>query len=155
MIGVRAAFSIIDLRVHGTVHFGNGSVTNIEGRGTILIKSKTGRHKALAGVYYIPRLMANIVSLGRMEGAGYKIMLEDGFLKMWDHDGTLAAKVRRGTNRLYVLHLDVDRPMCLAAQGTSSAWRWHARYNHLNFCSLRHLAEGDMVSGLPWIDHVE
>jgi uncharacterized membrane protein YgcG len=64
MTGMRAVFSEIDLRVHGTVHFGDGSVTNIEGRGTILIKCKTGGHKALTGVYYIPRLKANIVSLG-------------------------------------------------------------------------------------------
>jgi hypothetical protein len=72
MTGMRAVFSEIDLRVHGTVRFGDGSVTNIEGRGTILIKCKTGGHKALTGVYYIPCLKANIVSLGQMEEAGYK-----------------------------------------------------------------------------------
>jgi hypothetical protein len=64
MTGVRAVFSEIDLRVHGTVRFGDGLVTNIEGRGTILIKCKISGHKALTGVYYIPRLKANIVSLG-------------------------------------------------------------------------------------------
>jgi hypothetical protein len=155
MTGVRTMFAEIDLRVHDTVHFGDGSVTNIEGRGTILIKCKIGGHKALTGVYYIPRLTTNIVSLGQMEEAGYKIVLEKGFLKLWDRAGTLAAKVRRGTNRLYVLHLDIGRPVCLAAQGMSPAWRWHARYGHLNFRSLRRLMEGDMVSGLPQIDHVE
>jgi hypothetical protein len=121
MTGVRAVFSEIDLRVHGTVHFGDGSVTNIEGRGTILIKCKTGGHKALTGVYYIPRLKGNIVSLGQIEEAGYKIVMESGFLKLWDHARTLAAKVKHGASRLYVLHLDMDRPVCLASQGTSPA----------------------------------
>jgi hypothetical protein len=114
MAAVRAVFSEIDLRVHGTVHFGDGSVTNIEGRNTILIRCKTGGHKALTGVYYIPRLRANIVSLGQMEEAGYKIILESGFLKLWNRARTLAAKVKHGESRLYVLHLDVDRPVCLA-----------------------------------------
>jgi hypothetical protein len=82
MTGMCAVFSEIDLRVHDTVRFGDGSVTNIEGRDTILIKCKTGGHKALTGVYYIPRLKANIVSLGQMEEAGYKIVLESGFLKL-------------------------------------------------------------------------
>jgi hypothetical protein len=41
MTGVCAVFSEIDLRVHDTVRFGDGSVTNIEGRDTILIKCKT------------------------------------------------------------------------------------------------------------------
>jgi uncharacterized membrane protein YgcG len=121
MTGVRAVFSEIDLRVHDTVCFGDGSVTNIEGRGTILIKYKTGGHKALIVVYYIPRLKAIIVSLSQMEEARYKIVLESGFLKLWNRAGTLAAKVKHGASRLYVLHLDVDRLVCLAAQGTSSA----------------------------------
>jgi hypothetical protein len=82
MTGMRAVFSEIDLRVHSTVRYGDGSVTNIEGRGTILIKCKTGGHKNLMGVYYILRLKANIVSLGQMEEAGYKIVLESGFLKL-------------------------------------------------------------------------
>jgi hypothetical protein len=155
MTSVHAVFSEIDLRVHDTVHFGDGSMTNIEGRGTILIKCKTGGHKAPTGVYYIPRLKANIVSLGQMEEAGYKIVLESGFLKLWNHAGTLPAKVKRGASRLYVLHLDVDRPVCLAAQGTSPAWRWHSRYGHLNFRGLKRLFEGELVKGLPHIDHVD
>jgi hypothetical protein len=85
-------------------------VTNIERRDTILIKCKTGGNKALMRVYYIPCLRANIVSLGQMEEAGYKIVLESGFLKLWNHAETQAAKVKRGASRLYVLHLDVDRP---------------------------------------------
>jgi hypothetical protein len=155
MMGVRAVFSEIDLRVHGTVHFGDGSVTNIEGHSTILIKCKTGGHKALTGVYYIPRLKANIVSLGQMEEAGYKIILESGFLKLWIRAGTLAAKVKRGASRLYVLHLDVDQPVCLAAQGMSPAWHWHSGYSHLNFRRLKRLFEGELVKGLPHIDHVD
>jgi hypothetical protein len=87
MTGVRAVFSEIDLRVHGTVRFGDGSVINIVGRDTILIKCKTGGLKALTGVYYIPRLKANIISLVQMEEAGYKIVLESGFLKLWNHAG--------------------------------------------------------------------
>jgi hypothetical protein len=155
MTGVHAVFSEIDLRVPSTVRFGDGSVTNIEGRGTILIKCKTGGHKALTGVYYIPCLRANIVSLGQMEEVGYKIVLESGFLKLWNHAGTLAAKVKRGASRLYVLHLDVDRPVCLVAQGMSPAWRWHSRYVHLNFHGLKWLSEGELVKGLPHIDHVD
>jgi transposase InsO family protein len=54
-----------------------------------------------------------------------------------------------------VLHLDVDRPVCLAAQGTSPAWCWHSRYGHLNFRGLKRLFDGELVKGLPHIDHVD
>jgi hypothetical protein len=54
MTGERSFFSELDTGVHGTVHFGDGSVVAIEGRGTILFKLKSGEHQELAGVYYIP-----------------------------------------------------------------------------------------------------
>jgi hypothetical protein len=72
-----------------------------------------------------------------------------GFLKIWDHLGCTVAKVKRVPNRLYVIRLDIDRSVCLATQGDCPAWRWHARFGHLNFRGLRCLAMGEMVKGLP------
>jgi hypothetical protein len=154
MTDMRNVFSDIDFRVHGTVHFGDGLVASMDGRGTILIKCKNGGHKALTGVYYIPHLTVNIISLGQLELVAYKIMPHGGFLKLWDRAGTLAANVKHAPNRLYIVYRDVDGPVCLAAQGASPAWHWHARYGYLNFHTLRRLAEGEMVSALPQIDHV-
>jgi transposase InsO family protein len=130
-------------------------MVKIKGRGTVLFKCKTGEHQALTGVYHIPRLTANIVSLGQLEGDGYKILMECGSLKIWDAQQRLLAKVERAANNLYTLNLNIGKPVCLAAQGSSAAWRWHARYGHLNFRGLRRLAEQDMVRGLPQIDHVD
>jgi transposase InsO family protein/ribosomal protein L15 len=155
MTDLRAVFSETDLRVHDTIRFGDGSVANIEGCSSILVKCKISGHKALTGVYYIPRLTANIISLGQLEEAAYRIVLHDGFLRLWDRGETLVAKMKRASNKLYILYLDVDRPVCLATQGTSPAWRWHSRYGHLNFRGLKRLAEGEMVRGLPQIDHVD
>jgi hypothetical protein len=154
IMGMCIVFFEIDLRVHGSVRFGDGSIANIEGWGTILIKCKTGDHKALTRVYYIPHLMASIISLGQLEEAVYKIMIHDGFLRLWDRARTLVTKVKHATNRLYIRNLDVDRLVCLAAQGSSLAWRWHSRYGHLNFHVHKILAEEEMVRGLPQIDHV-
>jgi hypothetical protein len=67
----------------------------------------------------------------------------------------LLAKVDRLANRLYVLELNIARPVCFAMQGTSAAWRSRARYGHLNFHGLRRLAGGESVDGLPLIDHVD
>ena len=64
-------------------------------------------------------------------------------------------KVRREANRLYKLTARVAQSVCLAIHtGVDSAWTWHARFGHLNFDSLRRLAKGDMVRGLPLVDHV-
>ena len=57
-------FSKLNSRICGTVKFGDSSVVKIEGRGTILFISKGGEHCKLTDVYFIPRLKANLVSLG-------------------------------------------------------------------------------------------
>jgi hypothetical protein len=64
MTGARASFSELDFGIRGSLKFRDGSVIEIEGKGTILFLGKGGEHRWLTGVYYIPRLRANIISLG-------------------------------------------------------------------------------------------
>ena len=87
MTGAKSAFSELDSGIRGTVKFGDGSVVEIEGRDTILFLNKGGEHHKLTGVYFIPRLKANLVSLGQLDeraatfpsSAGYSrsTMIED------------------------------------------------------------------------------
>ena len=154
MTGDRSAFAELDPVVCGTVRFGDGSLVNIEGRGTVLFACKSGEHRALTGVYYIPRLTANIVSIGQLIDAGMKVVIEDGVLRLYDHDRRLLAKVTGSANRLYHLDLHIARPVCLAACSSEPGWLWHARYGHLNFQALRRLSRESMVRGLPPVDRV-
>ena len=136
------------------MRFGDGSLVNIEGHVTVLFVCKSGEHRALTGVYFIPRLTANIISIGQLDDAGSKVDIENGILRLYDSDRRLLAKVRRAPNRLYYLNLDIARPVCLAACSSEPAWLWHARYGHLNFQALRRLSSQSMVRGLPSVDHV-
>lgn len=47
------------------------------------------------------------------------------------------------------------RPICLVASSTDAAWRWLAHFGHLNFQALQRMSQGDMVRGLPAIDHID
>jgi hypothetical protein len=152
MTGERSAFSELDTKVQGTMRFGDGSIVGIVGRGTVLLQCKNGEHKSLSIVYLIPCLTTSIVSLGQLEEGGYQILLFGGYFKIQDAMGRLMTKVERTPNRLYVLELNIARPVCLVAQGSSVVWKWHARYGHLNIRGLRRLADDNMVSGLPQLD---
>jgi len=127
---------------------------NIEGRGTVLFACKSGEHRALTGVYYIPLLTANIISIGQLDDAGSKVDIEHGVLHIYDPGRRLLAKVNRSPNRLYYLDVHIARPVCLAACSSKPEWLWHARYGHLNFQVLRRLSRGSMVRGLPPINRV-
>ncbi|WVZ57631.1 hypothetical protein U9M48_007992 [Paspalum notatum var. saurae] len=155
MTGSRAVFSDIDSNVTGSVRFGDGSLVKIEGSGTVLFACKSGEHRELTGVFLIPRLDTNLISVGQLDEDGYDIHVNKGVMRIRDERRRLLACVRRSPNRLYSLRLDIAQPICLTARRTDTAWRWHERFGHISFQVLRKLASGDMVRGLPRIDHID
>jgi hypothetical protein len=78
----RAVFTKIDMTVLGTVHFGDDSMVRIEGHGTIMLMCKNGVSQSFDGVYFIPRLMTNIVSVGQLNEIGYKIDINTSMMKI-------------------------------------------------------------------------
>ena len=59
--------------------------------------------------------------------------------------------MKRSLNRLYLLDLKVEQPVCLAARHSKEPWMWHAQFGHLSFDVLGRL--GKMVRGLPHFKH--
>ena len=154
MTGDKSVFSELDSGIHGIVKFGDGSIVEIEGCGTILFVGKGGKHHKLTGVYFISRLKANIVSLGQLDKAGCHISIKRGLLRIRDDRRRLLTQVRCTANRLYILELEIEQPVSLSARTKEVSWRWHARYEHLNFPALKKLHKEEMVHGLPTIKGV-
>jgi hypothetical protein len=123
----------LDTSVRGFVKLGGDTTVKIEGRGTILFICKNGEYLTLPEVYFIPKLCNNIVSLGQLDEIGFDTHIRHGQLLLGDSDGRLLARVPRSRGRLYILHLKLARPVCLAMHGGEDAWRWHARYGHMHF----------------------
>jgi hypothetical protein len=53
----------LDTAVLHTMRFGDNSVARIKGRGTVVFMCKNGESRSLEGVYFIPRLATNIMSI--------------------------------------------------------------------------------------------
>jgi hypothetical protein len=66
MIGRWEFFSKLDSGVRGTVKFGDASAVEIKDVGSIVFVAKTGEHRLLTDVYYIPALRNSIISLGQL-----------------------------------------------------------------------------------------
>jgi hypothetical protein len=64
MTGRPEFFSELDSGVRGTIKFGDASIVEIKGVGSIVFVTKTGEHRLLTSVYYIPALRNSIISLG-------------------------------------------------------------------------------------------
>jgi hypothetical protein len=139
MTGHRELFIDLDTSPRGTVRFGDELKVEIHGVGSIVFEAKTGENWVIHGVYYILALRNSIMSLGQLDEGGSKVEIKDGVLRIWDRCYHLLAMVRRGANRLYILHLNTAKPPCLIACKDNEAWRWHERYGHLHFNALHKL----------------
>jgi hypothetical protein len=135
--------------VCGSVRFGDDSIMKIEGSSLVLFICKNGEHRMFGGVYYISRLMTNIVSVGQLDEASYDISIKEGVMNIREPSGRLLARVERVRNRLYQLTVNVAQPVCLATREEESVWRWHARLGHINMSALRRMAREELVRGLP------
>ncbi|XP_062232883.1 uncharacterized protein LOC133930247 [Phragmites australis] len=89
MTGSRAAFVEMNTKVCGTVRFGDESVARIEGCGTVMFVCKNGEHRSFAGVYYIPQLTTNIVSVGQLDEGGYQVLIDGGVMTIRELGGRL------------------------------------------------------------------
>lgn len=153
MTGNKQLFTTLNTNVKGTVRLGDNSCVQIEGKGSILIETKNGEHRLLTDILYIPYLKSNVLSIGQAEEGGCKIEIKHGVLSMFEPDGTLLMRVQRSLNRLYKINLKSAAPVCLLTRLDNPAWLWHAHLGHVNFDTIKRLGSGQLVEGVPQINH--
>lgn len=135
MTGNLKMFAVLDKNVAGKVKFGDGSCVDIKGKGSIVLEGKTGEHRMLTDVYYIPHLRSNIFSLGQATEGGCEVRLKDDQLWLYERSGRLLLKTKRSLNRLYKVELKIGTPMSsqIKLDKESVPWLWHGRLGHVNF----------------------
>jgi hypothetical protein len=95
----------------------------IKGVGSVIFPTESGEYRLFTGVYYISTLRNSIMNLGQLNESGSRVEIKDGVMRIWDRHHRLLAKVTRGTNRLYVLNVQVAQPLCIAARRDDEAWQ--------------------------------
>ncbi|XP_051115703.1 uncharacterized protein LOC127240896 [Andrographis paniculata] len=83
--GIKEHLAELNENVTGQVRFGDGSMVQIKGEGSILLNCRNGEQIILPDVYYIPALH-NILSLGQLTKIGYKVEMMDDYLKVSDEN---------------------------------------------------------------------
>ena len=79
------------------MYLGDDSPANIIVHGRFKLKLKDGRIRNLPRVLHIPNLARNLISVGKMDVAGVKIVCGDGGCKMVRGSMVLMRGVRYGT----------------------------------------------------------
>lgn len=84
MTGQISSFQELDEGVTSLVEFGDGSIVEIKGKGSVAFKCKIGEDIVFNEVYFIPTLYSNIISLGKLSENGNKEVLNGSFLWIYD-----------------------------------------------------------------------
>jgi len=116
-----------------------------------LIKLKDGSHQFIGDVYYIPSVKNNTLSLGQLLEKRYEIKMKYCIFTLLDTKGDIIANVAMIKNRMFLLNIETDVPKCLNACVKYETWLWHMRLGHVNFDSLKMMAQNEMLKGLPFI----
>jgi hypothetical protein len=66
----------------------------IKGQGTVAFICKNGGRQSFVGVYFIPQLTTNILSVSQLDEAWYKVDIYSGMMKICELGGQLLASVR-------------------------------------------------------------
>ena len=149
MTGLRSMFNDLDETVTRKVRFGDGSILQIEEKGSVMFRTKDGKKCKLRDVYFIPNLYNNILSLGQLSESGSKVLIKGEYLWIYDENDCLIMKVNKSTNRLYKLVVKDDRDACFLTKSDETTWLWHTRLGHVNFQSMLLMSRNKMVRGLP------
>ncbi|KAL9272125.1 hypothetical protein AKJ16_DCAP22420 [Drosera capensis] len=112
MTGHREMFQQLDENITGKVRLGDGSDIQIMGKGSAVFQCKNRDQYTFLEVYYIPKLCTNIISFGQMTENGIKVNMMGEAMKVYDN-GKLLMLVKRISNRLYKISLELAKSVCL------------------------------------------
>ena len=110
---------------------------------------KNGETRKLHGVYYIPTLRSNIISLGQLSEEGNRVVLNGESLWVYDSCGRLLMHVKRSANRLYKIHIENSKEVCLLTKAEEETWLWNLRLGHVNFKAMQLIGRNNMAHDFP------
>ena len=133
------------------VRFGDDSRIEIKVKGSVWFLLRDGGKKVLNNVYFIPGLKSNIISLGQATEVGCEVRTKDEILTLYDRNGELVVRTRRSKNRLYKVIIEVKITKCLQLESTKEMTVWHAWLGHVNYETMKTMANKELVAGIPKI----
>uniref|UniRef100_A0A1Y1MQF0 Endonuclease n=2 Tax=Photinus pyralis TaxID=7054 RepID=A0A1Y1MQF0_PHOPY len=128
----------------------NESYMLATGVGNIEVVSCVGNNRIsckIQNVLYVPNLKRNLLSVKKLEMSGIQVVFMNGLVKFINNNNVIGIGKR---NHLYEISFKLDKPECQNVDSITNNefLKWHRRFAHLNFSSLRKLIRNKLVKGL-------
>lgn len=150
MCGKKEYFSDFDESFRETVKLGNNSSMAVTGKGNVRLLVN-GIIQIITGVFYVPELKNNLLSIGQLQEKGLAVLIQHGKCKIFHHERGLLIETKMSSNRMFILHAQAQpiASTCFNTITEDKSQLWHCRYGHLSFKGLKTLQQKNMVNGLP------
>ena len=143
------------------VYMGNGERVPVEAVGTYRLILDTGHHLDLFETFYVPSIFRNLVSLSKLDVAGYSFKFGNGCFSLFKHtcmigsgvlcDGLYKLKLDSlYAETLMTLHHNVGTKRSLVNE--RSAHLWHKRLGHISKERMERLIKNDILPDLDFTD---
>lgn len=100
----------------------------------------------ISDVLFAPGLRHNLLSVSRLEKAGFVAVFREGGVELWAGDVLFAEGQRR--NDLYELKFTVKERQSNVAAAVDTNALWHRRLGHIGMRSINHMVKKGMVTGI-------
>ncbi|PKA46818.1 Retrovirus-related Pol polyprotein from transposon TNT 1-94 [Apostasia shenzhenica] len=156
MSSVRSMFQDLDESQKLQVRLGDDKQVEVEGKGTLVIKTAQGNTKHLDNVFFVPKLAHNLLSVGQLVASGYSILFDNATCKIKDKESCqIIADIQMTSNNMFPLRISSIGNHALIVKKMNESTLWHFRYGHLHINGLKLLNQKNMVIGLPKINDLE
>ncbi|CAL2255657.1 unnamed protein product [Prunus armeniaca] len=110
-----------------------------------------GIMQMITGVFYVPELKNNLLSIGQLQEKGLAVHMKQGKCKIFHPEKGLIMETEMSCNRMFTIlaRCSPKEQRCFSSMTTDQSQLWHCRYGHLSWNGLKVLQEKKMVKGLP------
>ena len=143
------------------IFMGNRAKVPVEAIGTYRLILDTGHHLDLFQTFYVPSVSRNLISLSKLDIAGYSFKFENGCFSLFKQnlflgsgiicDGLYKLKLDNVfAETLLTVHHNVGTKRGLSNE--SSAYLWHKRLGHISKERIERLVKNEILPDLDFTD---
>ena len=143
IIGDRSIFKVFESKKGGNVTFGDGSKSQIKGKGVISLPGLPD----ITNILYVEGLRVNMLSISQICDQDFMVLFLKGKCLVMDESGKKLISGVRTLDNYYGLVPDVDI-MCNNIR-LSNEDLWHQRMGHASYKHLSIVSKHESVLGIP------
>ncbi|KAL4354891.1 hypothetical protein GQ457_06G009200 [Hibiscus cannabinus] len=137
MTSVRSMFKDLDESYKIKVTLGDNKQVQVEGKGIVAVKVRSGKIKFIYNVNFVHGLAFNLLSVGQLMSSDFSVLFDDDLCVIKEKKLGKIVNVPMSGNNMFPLEVSDAGEYVLVADQRTESKLWHMWYGHLNIKGLK------------------